>query len=171
MNYFKNQSSIKKEDVLNAKRGKNFVTPQNKTYLLLCFADTIAQNKPVPYFSLGGSNEGVIIQAGGFKDSVELQIQYKAAKQGIPSVASVSIGYKLFDWITPLFGFAHYHYTDIQKFANDPLGIAGYEYFSGFTPIVGLEVRHTWWFVKVDYCRNAFYSIGFKFHKKFKSKT
>ncbi len=138
--------------------------------LLLCFADTFAQDKAVPFFSLGGSDKGIIIQAGVFYERVEMNVQFKPIVSTLTnnSVVSASIGYKVLDWFTPLIGAGYYYRTDFTAYDNDVTGKTGFTKVSGIAPIFGLEIRHTWWFVGISHCNKTFYSIGFKFHRKFK---
>ncbi len=138
--------------------------------LLLCFADTIAQDKAVPFFSLGGSNKGAIIQAGAFYERIEVNAQFKPTLSSNVNnnVLSASIGYKVLDWFTPSIGAGYYYRTDFTAYDNDPTGKTGFTKVSGISPIYGLEIRHTWWFVGISHCNQTFYSAGFKFHRKFK---
>lgn len=141
--------------------------------LLLCFADSFGQNKAIPFFSLGGSDKGVIIQAGAFYKQVEANVQFKPVVSTLTnnSVVSASIGYKVLDWFTPSIGAGYYYRTDFTAYENDPTGKTGFTKVSGIAPLYSLEIRHTWWFVGVSHCNETFYSIGIKFHRKFKEQN
>ena len=139
--------------------------------LLLCFADNLfSQEKPVPFFSLGMSDKGAIIQAGVFYERVEMNMQYKPVVSTLTnnSVFSASIGYKILDWFTPSIGVGYYSRTDFTAYDNDPTGKTGFTKISGIAPIYSLEVRRTWWFVGVSHCNQTFFSAVIKFHRKFK---
>ena len=139
--------------------------------LIICFADNLfSQETPVPFFSLGMSDKGAIIQVGTFYQNVEANIQYKPTLSSLTnnSVVSASIGYKILDWFTPSIGAGYYSRTDFTAYDNDPEGKAAFTKISGIAPIYSLEVRHTWWFVGVSHCNQTFFSAGIKFHRKFK---
>lgn len=138
--------------------------------LLICFADNLfSQETPVPFFSLGMSDKGAIIQAGVFYERVEMNMQYKPVVSTLTnnSVVSVAIGYKILDWFTPSIGAGYYSRTDFTAYDNDPTGKAAFTKISGIAPIYSLEVRHTWWFVGVSHCNQTFFTAGLKFHRKF----
>lgn len=143
--------------------------------ILLCIAllfscKVLSQDKIAPFFSLGGSDKGVIIQAGAFYERVEMNVQFKPTVSSLTnnSVVSASIGYKVLDWFTPSIGAGYFYRTDFTAYENDPTGKTGFTKVSGIAPIYSLEIRHTWWFVGVSHCNETFYSIGIKFHRKFK---
>lgn len=138
--------------------------------LLICFADNLwSQETPVPFFSLGMSNKGGIVQAGTFYKKVELQAQFKPAitSRTTPSIVSASVGYKLLDWVTPSIGVGHWSKTDFTAYDNDPTGKAPFTKVTGTSVLYSLEIRHTWWFVGVSHCNETFFSAGIKFHRKF----
>ena len=138
--------------------------------LLICVADSLfSQETPIPFFSLGVSNKGAIIQAGVFYERVEVNVQYKPIVYNLQnnSVVSASIGYKFLDWFTPAIGVGYYSRTDFTAYDNDATGKTGFTKVAAIAPIYSLEVRHTWWFVGVSHCDQTFFTAGLKFHRKF----
>lgn len=78
------------------------------------------------------------------------------------------MGYKILDCVTPSIGIGYYYGKDYIAYGNDETGKTPVSKYSGIAPFFGIEVRRTWFFFGASYCKQPFYSAGFKFHKKFK---
>ncbi|MES2428263.1 MAG: hypothetical protein V4560_14885 [Bacteroidota bacterium] len=137
---------------------------------LLLSYNAFSQNTPAPFFSLGASDKGFVVQVGAFYKKFEGQLLFKPAGSGrtTNSIVGVMAGYKLLDWVTPLIGYGYYYRTGFKDYDNDPNGKAAFNVIDGRAILYGVEIRHTWWFVGVSHCDQTFYSVGLKFHKKFK---